>query len=428
MSLRILIAEEALRDRQGHWFEYCRAARAAFIDELGAQVDIAGHRTMQASVQEELSATPWFRYTVWDHIYQSPNALKRYCGTLQHNWRTYRDFDRLVRERGPYDVLFAPTVVLHHLLAFERLTRKQAEKQVGETVMLIRNNIASYDDAGRRRYGRTAAAWRWAIQRFRPLLKRNVARFITDSSRLADEYEELTGIRFGVVPHPQLLPSAGIEQGTDVGTVKRPIRLFLPGPARHEKGVDLLLQAVERLQARRPDQAVEVVLQWAEPFAMPDGTMLGPDDVQSNGGVRYHTIRQPLSSSEYLAELQSADVIVLPYRRCAYFARISGVAVEAMCLGKPLICTNDTWLSDTAGQFGLGIAVKDESVDELVEALERVVQNLGALTSEARSKVDEVRQFFSASTFAALVAGRGADGDKANRVESREQRLVTNRA
>jgi glycosyltransferase involved in cell wall biosynthesis len=351
---RLLIVEEALRNREGHWFEYNRATKSAVQETQGVHVDMLGHSTMESDVAAELNAIPHFRYTVWDQIYNQPQAWKRYFGILRHNKRLHDDLARFLTRAGPYDTVFAPTVVLHHLLGYHRIAKRFGGSSLQQLVLLIRNNIALYDTDGNRTFRSTAKFWKWAIQRFRPLIAAGRVRFVTDSERLANEYE----------------------------------------------GVVRLLEAARLLADEKLERKIEITLQWREAFDLPDGGRIGPDDVgkYESQNVSFRIIREPLSSDAYLQELKNADAIILPYRREVYYARISGVAVEAMMLGKPVLFTTDTWIDTVCQQFDLGIGMMDD-VSGVTTTLARIAKELPKLRSQAIAKQPEVADFFSASAF-----------------------------
>jgi len=62
---RLLIVEEALKDRRGHWYEYNRAiiaeARRRDVDTT-----ILTHSALQEELRQEMQATPYFSVTKWD--------------------------------------------------------------------------------------------------------------------------------------------------------------------------------------------------------------------------------------------------------------------------------------------------------------------------------------------------------------------------
>lgn len=297
---------------------------------------------------------------------------------------------------------FAPTVVLHHLVGYHRISKRFGGGRLKQLVLLIRNNIALYDSQGNRTFRNTARFWKWDIQRFRPLIAAGRVRFVTDSERLADEYEELTGIRFEVLPHPSLV-------GMSTGHVKAPIgdddtlktlKIFLPGPARHEKGVARLLEATKLLADKTLERKIEITFQWRETFELPDGSSIGPNDIHNyeSENVSFRIIRETLSSDGYLKELNDADAIILPYRREVYYARISGVAVEAMMLGKPLLFTTDTWVDTICRQFNLGIGM-DDTVSGAASTLARISGEIPELKSDAIAKQQAFAKHDSSQSF-----------------------------
>ncbi|GAA5511078.1 glycosyltransferase [Novipirellula caenicola] len=406
---RLLIVEEALRDQEGHWFEYNRATKAA-VGKVGkTKVEMLGNITMVDSVAHELGAKPHFRFTVWDQIYNHPQAWKRYLGILQHNRRLYQDLSSHFANAEYCDTVFAPTVVLHHFLGYYKFTKKFGGKKFRQLVLLVRNNIAIYDSDGNRTFRSTAKFWKWAIQRFQPMINSGLVRFVTDSERLADEYEELTGIRFQALPHPSLIgiyaPSDGAKVSGDVAQPKG-VRLFLPGPARYEKGADRLVEAAKLLDKRDDLPPIEIVLQWSSAFSLPDGSELGPSDLSKLGleKVTFDIIEKPLDSDSYHKQLLRADLIVLPYRREAYFARISGVAVEAMMLGKPILYTSNTWVGTIAERFGCGIAMENNTMG-VRDAIVLAAGQLHAICSDSQSAKLKVSEFFSANSFASILIG-----------------------
>ena len=56
-------------------------------------------------------------------------------------------------------------------------------------------------------------------------------------------------------------------------------------------------------------------------------------------GPRVEVTTDPVTTSEYLALLNAADLILLPYDPVTYCIRGSGVFNEATFLGKPTIVT-----------------------------------------------------------------------------------------
>lgn len=394
---QLVIADEGLRSTLGHFYEYDRAVKALAESSTDVEVVVLGHVRMERDIQSELNALPVFRYTNWDGIYDHPDLLRRYLGVFRHNFRMLADLGSYVRSTAKIDLMFAPAVVLHHLLGFYLFTLRYY-KRCDQVVLMLRNSIAVYDETLIPKFRGTAVFWKVMLWLYRPLVAAGKVRFVTDSDQLATELRLLSGIDATVIPHPSLVARKEDSVARETKAADS-LRVYLPGPARYEKGADLLLEAVSQLREARSPFKVTFVLQWENDFEKPDGTMCSLESAETEASLqRFEIIRTPLSSDEYQQELCAADLIVLPYRPAAYFARISGVAVEALLLGKPVVFTRDTWVARLMDQFETGVSC-DAEVSSFVDSLTVALENLEDLTHRAEAQKKSAAAAFSTEKF-----------------------------
>src|SRR5262249_36736748 len=314
----------------GHWFEYVKSV-AEINEAAGVEVTVAGSRQIDKNLASRIHAHGVFAQTNWDGIYNHPQAWRRCIGVAQHNWRVYRAMSRFLKETGPYDCVFVPTVAIHHVGAWRLLAAREVGHSIKRLVLFFRNNVAHYDvDSSEPRYKRSGIVWRHLLRGFEPEIRDGSVCFATDSERLAHEYEVLAGIRPAVFPSPRICGFQCVAQRAPGA----PFVFTCLGPARFEKGIDVLQTAAKRFLALRPDANVRFVIQWNQPIRNEDGTIY-PPDAEFVSDRRVHVITGPLDSAAYDAQLLGTDCMVLPYRRASYFARISGVAVEAVTAGIP---------------------------------------------------------------------------------------------
>ncbi len=366
---RLLIVEEALKDRRGHWYEYDKAVRSINAAR-GVSVVVAAHQSVAPEIMTELNAAPVFRYTNWDQIYYSARPFKRYWGVLVHNWRVWRAMDRFLKDSEPFDHIFVPTVAVFHLAAWFFLCMRHKNKKFKRLTLLFRNNAGRYV-AGQSRpvFKRSSYILRQLLRSFGPWVRDGAVCLATDSSRLSAEYTALCGLPFQTFPHALIRTHTATVHLRKSGD---PVVLACLGPARLEKGIDLLEKAVRLLLDRKPELNVRYVIQWNQELRTLDGGRIEPDSgLVKSGRVDYLT--RELSSDEYDRQLLRADCMVLPYRRESYCARISGVALEAMAAGIPLIYTRDTWMEDAVLAHGAGLAVEDESAEDLADKITEMV-------------------------------------------------------
>jgi glycosyltransferase involved in cell wall biosynthesis len=403
-----LLADEGLKTRLGHFFEYDRAVKQIAESQRNVNVTILGHLDMDPAVAEELDAVPLFRYTNWDGIYDHAGRWSRYFGVLKHNMRMLKDLHTYVRRHDEIELVFAPAVVLQHLLGFFLFTLINY-RRCGQVVLLIRNSIATYDEELQPGFQVTAIFWKLMFWCYSPLIRVNKVRFVTDSDQLSEEIALLARLQVDVVPHPSLIfQDRPVTQSS--GRSGKGLRIFLPGPARFEKGADLLLEAGKILE-EHAGRTITFVLQWENDFEGPDGSIHSLDvSASAQARVEYDIIRAPLSSEEYRAQLEAADIIALPYRSQAYFARISGVAVEALVLGKPVIYTRHTWIARQMERFDSGIATEENPL-ALVEAIDLAMEDFEGLSHRAESASVDARNYFSTESFLAGLLGESEEGN-----------------
>lgn len=407
---RLLIAEEGLKTLDGHWFEYDRAVANANAN-AGVEVAVASHGEVNAEVQERLKAEPTFACSSWDGVYNSPSTWRRYLGIAQHNRLVFKSMMRVVREQGPFDCIFAPTVAIHHIYGWRAFALAEVGKGVERLVLLFRNSIGDYHDGKLTQSRGKRMIWQEALRPLRPMIDSGQVVLATDSSRLAAEYRNLIGAKLKVFPQPQVTVR---EARTSPFDPSAPFTFGCLGPARLEKGVDLYQEATLAFLKARPDANVRFMLQWTAPIRLEDGSEMKPRP-ELLTDPRFVLIDRPMDSETYEAALANIDCMVLPYRRSSYHGRISGVAVETATAGIPAIYTEDTWTADLIGSSGAGIPVGDEDVVGLTQALLDAYDSRTELTAKARARADFAGKCHSLEAFLECLWGDVPQDQKACR-------------
>ena len=388
---RLLIVEEALKNRRGHWYEYNRA----IVEEArrrGVATTLLAHRDIEADLCRELDAEPFFPVTSWDGAYNHPAAWRRYLGTLRHNRLVAASLSRHFASHAPYDVVLAPTVVLHHWLGWRWLAHRGCGRWFRKLVLTTRNNAGEYDPAGRTyRYPAAARVMRPVVHSFAPLVRAGKVELASDSARLAAQYTEYCGVPFVSYPHPR--PTAHLTIPQKPAASGRPLVFTALGPPRHEKGSDLILDAIRLVRRQRPDLSLRFVLQWTG--HVPEA-VLG-EDLESDPQIEF--IRHDLSTAEYQQRLEAADVLLVPYRRAQYYARLSGVAIEAFQSGVPCLCVSDTWVADSMAAIGSGVAIGAETAGDVAKGIIEMAEDYPRFRTLADERIPLARQTHSPVSF-----------------------------
>jgi glycosyltransferase involved in cell wall biosynthesis len=364
---QFIIVDPNLRDIGGHYAEYDRAVVAGAKDE-GYDVTVLAHQAITPSLRDSLGATPTFTREIWGSA-PTGSRLRRAFALLADNFTFLREILRGLRTlpRGAQDVIFAHTFIRNQFFALALLPLLLRRRWNPRLVYLFRYQPDFY-------HGRLSRMGFWLLRR---LMRRHDIRFTTDSARLAEQLEVLAGVVVETlpIPHtPKLAPNLS-HPDSDVTT------FVSLGSAREEKGILEILQAIALLHEQGRAVGMRFVLQCndAEP-----SVVAAIEAFRKNLLPGCELIDQALSSENYYALLRAANVVLLPYRRSIYFARTSGVLVEALALGKPIIATDDTWMTDQL--LGTGLPTRDRSARHLAEVMVNARNNVVELAARARTR------------------------------------------
>jgi len=229
----------------------------------------------------------------------------------------------------------------------------------------------------------------WAV-------KDGFVRVITDSRRLALDYAAHTWVPMEVVPIPHAPgPRSRGESASTLG--RRRIRFASLGNARAEKGILEIIRAIEIVNVSSDGSDVEFVLQVNDPSEDCREPIQRLQFPPRPGNVML--ITNSMDGAAYSALLDSVDVVLVPYWREIYQSRTSGILLEAITAGKPVIVTADTWMSDELERWGAGIAIPDHDPRALADGIERMARDYGAFAERAASAARSSRQFHSSASF-----------------------------
>jgi glycosyltransferase involved in cell wall biosynthesis len=398
---RLLIVEEALRSTGvGHWYEYIKAITEGCRQE-GVDVTVAAHQAVEPMIRQTLGAKPVLRYSAWERIYDSPSALKRYAGVLRHNLRLSRDVRNFLAQSAPFDCVLAPTNLPHHVLGWYWVARRCGGRCFQRLAMIFVNTPGERTAEGGFCFPRSAGFQRAVLRRFARSQCEGSVALVAETRRAARQFKAFCGSEFALFPHVVNLPAETCPKSPENGW--KPV-LGSFGFARHEKGSDLLQQAALNLLRENPGSGTRFVIQWGKDFTDRSGHRVGKDrELAAHPRVEF--IDQPLSTAQYLARLNEVQGLVLPYRCRSYYDRVSRVAVEAACAGRPFIYPRNSWLADLAERCGAGVGFDDGSVQDLTRALREFVERIDPLSDQARSASARARRYFSPQRFKACLFG-----------------------
>jgi glycosyltransferase involved in cell wall biosynthesis len=208
----------------------------------------------------------------------------------------------------------------------------------------------------------------------------------TDSGRLSAEYGALGARGVTTLPVPILLPeSIAPAEGSM-------IKLAFLGSPRVEKGFCELPRLIERLPRESNGRTIGAMVQVNADSADPRIREAAQSLANAASRLPPGTVEllpSPAPADTYYGWMARAGIVALPYLSKKYNASTSGIFVEALCFGVPVICPAESWMADVvdeAQQQRLRIGEVVATMDEIPAAAARIA---GALP-EYR---DAVRRF-----------------------------------
>jgi len=188
-----------------------------------------------------------------------------------------------------------------------------------------------------------------------------------------------------VAPYP-------VSLGTGVradGTLFR--HLLFAGAARRDKGFHHVVDFVAYLATRGSD--IPIVIQMSpKHYNKYDAEV--EEDIRRLGGIGYEPLRKisaTLSAEEY-AKIFSGAICLQFYRREDFADRVSGVTMDALLAGCPIVTLTDTWMARYAERYEAGIAIGDPSPEAIFSAVAKIMEDYGHYADRAGIAGDTIRK------------------------------------
>ncbi len=424
---RLLFVDDNIRSLDGHYFELatllCDGARA-----LGYHTELATHVDFNDAIDSNVNCHPVFTarpMLAWSlgvdgRSSVSRDAVGRPVGGNVFENLAQRLRDRITSiERHPQrlirqwsqdltawlhrsSVTTADTLVINTgndftLLALANSLRTLGKSAPAQTHVLFHFAVHNGDPASRRA--------RYFGEQVRSAVQDAGSSKIslhTSTEPLSAQFRSV-GLDADAIPYPTRSRASALnlfEYG-DTCVSSLPLKIVLAGLPRREKGaksIARLLLMIEQpfLDARR----FSVSLQLAEKKwkrIVPESLL--PRCVV-NRAVNQSSVSRPaleiftshLSTPEYQSWLDSADVGLFLYDSSRYVARCSGVLLEMLIRGVPVIVPDGCWLEDQiriAGGDG-SVGYIYESIDEIPALLDRMLIEYESMRQRARRYASQV--------------------------------------
>lgn len=185
---------------------------------------------------------------------------------------------------------------------------------------------------------------------------------VTLCDKVGEDLEKIApGKRHATMQHPvythfgEKMPRSEAEKRLGLSSRKKNLLFF--GLIREYKGLDILLQAFDRL-----DKTYQLIIA-GEPYGSFEkySTMI----TESPNGSRIHCFPEYIKDSDVKLYFSAADVTVLPYRS----ATQSGISTVSNYFEVPMITTDVGGLKETIGDKGTGLVCSDSTPETISKTI-----------------------------------------------------------
>ena len=217
---------------------------------------------------------------------------------------------------------------------------------------------------GRIQAGRVFLYFHWLrVTPFKRLLLRSIAArqpglvIFCTTERLVEVFRDSGFLDVAMLPYP------APETSRDDSPV--PFRrLLYAGAARRDKGFGIVVDLVGLLASKNADIPIAVQI-TPDHYAKYDASTR--EDVARLERIRYAPltlIRDTPSPAEYAANFPGS-ICLQPYDAAGFRDRVSGVTLDALAHGCPIVATAGTWTAALIESFDAGIALDAPDAESL---------------------------------------------------------------
>lgn len=177
-------------------------------------------------------------------------------------------------------------------------------------------------------------------------------------------------------PYPRSRPESDPEPAAKCE------KLLFAGAARSDKGFHHVINLLRHL--RDTGEVIPAHIQCSPPHSGKYS-----DEVCKNL-AELHELQYPalkleektLDQREFTALFSSAITLQL-YDRDDFRDRVSGVTLDSLSAGCPIICTKDTWIDRRISAYDAGIATSDFSAENITRLIHQIRSNFAEFSTNA---------------------------------------------
>jgi hypothetical protein len=193
-----------------------------------------------------------------------------------------------------------------------------------------------------------------------------------------------------VVPYP-------ITRRADEAQPSLPFRhLLFAGAARKDKGFSHLVRMLTHMQDLRLTIPLSLQTSAAHYDKYDEETAAALERIPAIGYPALRLTPETLSSDAYF-EMFRGSICLQPYDAEAFADRISGITLDALSMGAPLVTLSSTWMARVVKRFEAGVVIDRPEPELLLEAANSIISDYPRFQANALRAGMALQQEHSAS-------------------------------
>ncbi len=168
-----------------------------------------------------------------------------------------------------------------------------------------------------------------------------------------------------------------------------PTRLLVAGAARLNKGIHLVAQLADRYAQSQPD--LPMLVQTTGKRAGRHGAAEhAPLEQLERCAWRGLCLDASAPNRDEYARRFSGALVLTPYDPRHFHDNVSGIALDALLHGAPIIAPSGTWQARLIERFGCGVCMKAWDAESLRQSIQQAVIRWGEISEAAHQAAVEL--------------------------------------
>jgi len=368
------------------------------LPKLGDEVTLLVSHRAEPLIQEQLGALAVLPESAFSKMSDGAPAWKRYARIPFHAWKTFWALRKFLKNSAALDVIFVPTVIVHHLLGWTMLVKLGILPKRARLLLFFPNlPIRKSNDAVTLDGSPTSRILRLLLLTLNAEIVNGRLLLGVETHEMKEAAEKVFGVPFIYFPIP--LPPSQAPPPTPI------FHLLSRWPATvlrvMKRGVICWFGALCAIWKNIPKVRLALSFNGWRTLSGRMGKrslFLIPEEAS-----RVEIVDRFFCRGEYADRLAATQILLLPYRGSSYGLRVSRVVIEALVNGIPVVATRGTTLARQAQEHGVALHCEDEDVESLVAAIEEMEHHCEGGTVAASGRKALAQEHFSVSHFRKLL-------------------------